>query len=240
MILTCPSCGASYVVPDDAVGPDGRQVRCANCRSSWFQAPAAPAPAPPPEPAPAAAAPEPVPAEPPPSSRPIPAAPPVAPPVVLSPIAANVADHDPAPRPRPRRRWGLLLAALALVSLLLALLALAYLAPRDFGARFGLAAAEGAGPLRLADIRHERRMLESGVELFEINGRIRNPTDAEQPVGPLRARLVDANRRTVRSWRIDPPVKRLAGGTSVRFDSAGIDVPPAATKLVVSFEAAGG
>jgi predicted Zn finger-like uncharacterized protein len=37
MILTCPNCGTQYVVKDDAIPPQGRQVRCASCKHSWHQ-----------------------------------------------------------------------------------------------------------------------------------------------------------------------------------------------------------
>ena len=42
MILTCPECSTKYMAKDGMIGPNGRSVRCASCKTTWFVAGADP------------------------------------------------------------------------------------------------------------------------------------------------------------------------------------------------------
>jgi predicted Zn finger-like uncharacterized protein len=39
MIITCPACYSQYVLPDKAIGPKGRRVKCTSCNYTWLEHP---------------------------------------------------------------------------------------------------------------------------------------------------------------------------------------------------------
>lgn len=41
MLITCPTCASSYRIDAAKIGPEGKSVRCAACRETWFITPEA-------------------------------------------------------------------------------------------------------------------------------------------------------------------------------------------------------
>ena len=248
MILECPECRTRYLVPDSAIGLEGRTVRCANCRHSWFQSPPEPElepqselPLPPVaiasvhEDAGAAFAEPPPPPPPPP---PI-VAPPPAPPILAQEDSGfDAFAHRPPFRARrnPVRRWTIG-AVLAGLLMLVATAAILWTGMPGIGGWFGVGSTESALELRSNPI--ERRELENGSELFAISGQIINPSSTAQRVPDLRAELKDAQGRVVFSWAIAPQQRTLGPGASMDFNSAKLDVPPSSKRLDLSFAGEG-
>lgn len=230
MILSCPACDTRYVVPDSAVGPTGRQVRCAACKTSWFQQPPPPRAAPPP----ASAAPEVTAPE-----AAAPAAPP--PPPTAEPQLEAEPDYGPredepdfAPRRNPARMWTLAAIAAALL-MIAAVGAIFYLDIPGLSRAAGGPNTDASALLIEVPRKPERRQMESGNELLAVSGRIFNPTDIRQPVPAIRAELRDAHGRVVYAWSISPPVQTLGPKESATFNSAEVDVPRSAKALNLRF-----
>jgi predicted Zn finger-like uncharacterized protein len=236
MILSCPACKTRYVVPDSAVGPSGRQVRCASCRHSWLQ--------PPPQPRPSAEwqAPAAPPPPPPPPLREPAAVPPSA--SILGPAPAAEPEnydafaHEPPFRPRrnPARMWTIIAIAAGALMLAATAAIISFGLP-ELGVDIALPG-RGSTPLRL-EYAAENRTLASGNALLTVTGRIINPTRSVQRVPQLRAEVRDASGKPVYSWSISPPVSELQPGQSATFNSAEMDVPTGeGRKLRVAFPSA--
>jgi predicted Zn finger-like uncharacterized protein len=246
MILECPECGTRYLLADTAIGPDGRQVRCARCGRGWHAS----------------------------TKRinmgtPLASLPPgraLAFPVGLSPeprsewsfpglqetvdslrqlIGGTVPSYETGFRPRrnPARVLNWLAAGCCTLLLIAtgAMLAMGENAPpmpRLFDREAPAAvAAVAAPPLRISLLTPPSlTMMASGSTLFAVSGRVENPTSGRAPVPDIVADLRDGAGRPIYSWTIHTPRSVLAPGESVDFDTSQLDVPADVKSLRLGFQ----
>ena len=236
MIIQCPACATRYVVPDGAIGAEGRTVRCAKCRHNWFQdgpdlvappAPVVPQPASIPEPKPE------------PTPEPIPA------PAPLSPFSRTTAPppelpdqspFDAEPPFRARRNWLKVWTWAAAIFALFAvgiIFAVSYWGLPDWVPvnRPDFALEEPDLQLDFPDDQQVKREMPGGQEYFAVNGTITNIGSSAHRVPPILVVLRDARDRNVWQRVITPDQATLAPGESVNISQAFSDNIPRAARV---------
>lgn len=215
MILECTECHSRYLVPDTAIGAEGRTVRCANCKHSWYQPPAVAGMV--------QRAKERIVADAQSTAA-----------VTNAPEPEPEWDRDRRPRRDPARRWTMIALA-AGVTMTIAAAGILWTGNPGIASQLGLPVAASETPLVFADKAIDRRDLTTGNELFAVSGKVLNPTDTRQRIPNIRADLRDAQRRVVYSWTITPERRFLGPRGQLDFNSAKLDVPGNVTMLELSF-----
>lgn len=237
MILACPNCDVRFRIPDRALQPDGRRVRCSRCRHDWRvdaygEEIGRPRPDPVAQPDPFSPEPPPMPAY-----QPEPQSAPVAPPVFVVP------EEPPAPvaqpRPRPRRDPAALkrlvrrilawTAATAVVAAAAAAIYFHEVVVTEFPAirpvyrLLQLMPELSSEGLALENLRTEPELSKLDPAALppriRISGEVRNTSWVPRSIVTLEGRLYDRRRLELNRWYVGPPRRWLWPGETTGFSS---------------------
>lgn len=214
MIVSCPSCATRYLIDPTALGGEGRTVRCAKCSHTWHEQPPADMP------------------------KRVDILPPNGKPRPI-PFGSNL----PAIVARRRRanRLGWLAVALAVIIIVVGgILARgpivgAWPPAGKLYAAIGL----GAEKLDTTDLKFRNiaqgQVVEGGVPILVISGRIFNEADDSRAVPPVRIGLLDAADVELRHWTFAAEQNELQAKSYTQFKTRLISPPKGAVSLRIGF-----
>jgi predicted Zn finger-like uncharacterized protein len=215
MILTCENCQTRYLVPGDAIGAEGREVRCAACHHQWFQEPqdfhqyveeVEPIPE---------------------AVRPVPEG--SALPVIRMPGT-----------PEAGRGAGYLAAALVFLLIFTGLVAErgrlihAWLPSVRFYQALHIAPALPGQGLSLDKITAAVTPDAQGVNTLNLKGHIINTTNRDVKVPPLHASIILDEGTIFNGWQIDPPQLAIVPHGDITFESSYPALPNNAKEVTVN------
>lgn len=217
MLITCPNCSSRFVADPQALMPSGRQVRCGQCATTWFQPPAAPEP--PPAPPPAANTDD----------------------VLTTPVESEKVRRV---KRRSRGRW-LTLFFFVFVLAVLAFGLYKYrdfvVEKFPWAARyyemvgFGVNRPAGFGLHVPGDRVKTERGTESGEPILIVTFVVVNETQQPQKIGRLLFKLLGPEEKELRQWVFTPPDQTIDPGKELPFKTSVTNPPAEARKVSISF-----
>jgi predicted Zn finger-like uncharacterized protein len=209
MILSCPACSTRYLLEPAALGPKGRQVRCAKCGHSWQQTPPADMP------------------------REVDIS--LPPPGTLA-LPENVGTGAGGPRGLGLPLLILVLVALGLAGgyFLRARIVAEWPVATGIYELVGIPVRIAGAGLDLANVAFTWRQAD-GATVIDVRGEVSNRTDRNIALPPLRVGLSDDQDRQLSNWTFTLDRATIAPGETIVFKTEGKNPPPTATKLHVTF-----
>jgi len=214
MIVSCPSCATRYLIDPTALGGEGRTVRCAKCSHTWHEQPPAD-----------------------------------------MPKRVDILPPDNEPRPMPfgsnlpaivekRRRanrlgW-LAVAAAVVIIVVGGILARgpiveAWPPAGKLYAAIGLDAdVPDTADLKFQNVVQDK-VVEGGVPILVVSGRIYNLADDSRAVPPVRVGLLDAANIELHHWTFAAERSELPSKNYTKFETRLTSPPIGAVSLRIGF-----